>query len=1122
MGLFFPPAKAESGGTLGGFAGGGGVGGALGGADGGVGGRFEIVGELTGGLAAVVWAPDEEEVAVVTGAGRLLTMTSDWQVLMEVPLEQREPHATAAEGLSANQQLPPGTYGPGEVSLSWRGDGKFFVYHRCNYKWYLKHERRTNKTHPNLSPPSLRLLPSFLWHPESPSSALAFSPLGIISAVDFIWTAGALAPGNPTVAVIDGQDLRISSLLLHGGNGGAGGGGNGGGGGGRGGLLPPPYCHKVETFPAAVVAVAGAELAGGGVAGFDWWEENSNAVGVESGTEGCGAVQKGKKGGVEIVGAVLSNGDVGVVVRPEGCEWVDEDEEEEDEEEEEGEGEEEEYDGEGDFPQIKRFIATLDSNNSSTAISSTTTNSTSATGTVVTITRGDIARMHHAAWLSPNRLVGVIAATPKDGGNLEQGASGQALSEPAGSVDSVDFADLVLELELCREKGGGEGSVEGVMQRAVMSVVGMVGLKQKVVGASVALPGALPGRVSEEGTRAGVGGPAGSRKGQKGKAPSSLLSCPLWEGGAVLVAGLGRLRVGGEEVEEEREGEGEGDEEGEGEPAVVLQATRGSLESVYHRALVLRAAGLLLSQRRFRAAAELARRHRLDPNVLVDFGGWKSFAGVGVATTGAQSEMGVSGEQREQSEAASTDLHLGMVSSGAREFVRQVGERGLRHVSEVIYGLREEDVAVRGGLYAIASHPSLSSSSSSPSSPSSLPDSSSVSLAASSTPTLASVRTSILNQWAEHLFSRASEASLPEAALLFTAANNLPRALQAYRQAGQWRKALTTAARLGLPEPEVRKLAQELREELVEVGRRAEAGRLAIEYEGDLGCGIRLLVEAHCWEQAAEEAGRCGQVALLDSLIVPAAVDAARGMLTDMDETQGKITAYVRRFGAVRCKRVQMEEKLRAEREQREEVERQRRREEYGEEYGGGGMGMDEASETASMASSDVGSMASGVTGLSAYTAGSSSRVSTASGWTATSKKTSGRAARRKQQKADKGRRIRAGSPDEEQALVEHIRMLGPSSQTLEEVRHLLELLTGSGHEPLARRLQARVGALIDTHTAAVAEVEAAVKEDRMKAAAGVEGVVHSNAASDATSGVGLASATKQDVKWKWEVLEGI
>ncbi|CAI7915994.1 unnamed protein product [Closterium sp. NIES-54] len=113
-------------------------------------------------------------------------------------------------------------------------------------------------------------------------------------------------------------------------------------------------------------------------------------------------------------------------------------------------------------------------------------------------------------------------------------------------------------------------------------------------------------------------------------------------------------------------------------------------------------------------------------------------------------------------------------------------------------------------------------------------------------------------------------------------------------------------------------------------------------------------------------------------------------------------------------------------------------------------------------------------------------------------------------------------SPDEEQALVEHIRMLGPSSQTLEEVRQLLELLTGSGQEPLARRLQARVGALIATHTAAVAEVEAAIKEDKLKAGAGVEGVLSSDAARDAASRVGLASTTKQEVKWKWEVLDGI
>lgn len=53
-----------------------------------------------------------------------------------------------------------------------------------------------------------------------------------------------------------------------------------------------------------------------------------------------------------------------------------------------------------------------------------------------------------------------------------------------------------------------------------------------------------------------------------------------------------------------------------------------------------------------------------------------------------------------------------------------------------------------------------------------------------------------------------------DAAVAFTSAGALDRALDAYRTAGQWRMVFTTAARLGYSERDTRSLAAAIVEEL--------------------------------------------------------------------------------------------------------------------------------------------------------------------------------------------------------------------------------------------------------------------------------------------------------------------
>lgn len=101
--------------------------------------------------------------------------------------------------------------------------------------------------------------------------------------------------------------------------------------------------------------------------------------------------------------------------------------------------------------------------------------------------------------------------------------------------------------------------------------------------------------------------PSGTGRRQKGAGTreEDLKVRPMWERGAKLVAALGALDV-----------------------AVILQAIRGNLETIYPRGLVLGAITVALKQENFFDAMALARRHHINLNVIVDYGGWQHFCTV--------------------------------------------------------------------------------------------------------------------------------------------------------------------------------------------------------------------------------------------------------------------------------------------------------------------------------------------------------------------------------------------------------------------------------------------------------------------------------------------------------------
>lgn len=105
-------------------------------------------GSVAAGIGAFAWSPDQEVLALVTGAGDLLVMTQEFHVLSEQPAEplrpgdgelqpvsvgwgRRETQFQGRAGKLSSQHPESGgastLFDDGLPRISWRGDGEYFV-----------------------------------------------------------------------------------------------------------------------------------------------------------------------------------------------------------------------------------------------------------------------------------------------------------------------------------------------------------------------------------------------------------------------------------------------------------------------------------------------------------------------------------------------------------------------------------------------------------------------------------------------------------------------------------------------------------------------------------------------------------------------------------------------------------------------------------------------------------------------------------------------------------------------------------------------------------------------------------------------------------------------------------
>ncbi|XP_016493940.1 elongator complex protein 1 isoform X2 [Nicotiana tabacum] len=301
-------------------------------------------------------------------------------------------------------------------------------------------------------------------------------------------------------------------------------------------------------------------------------------------------------------------------------------------------------------------------------------------------------------------------------------------------------------------------------------------------------------------------------------------------------------------------------------------------------------------------------------------------------------------------------------------------------------------------------------------------------------------RNQVLEAWGDHLSSRKC---FEDAATTYLCCSCLDKALKAYRECGNWGGVLTVAGLIKLGKEEVLQLAHELCEELQALGKPGDAAKIALDYCADVNAGTCFLVSAREWEEALRTAFLHRRDDLVQE-VRTASLECASSLVGEYEEGLEKVGKYLTRYLAVRQRRLLLAAKLQSDERSINELDD------------------DTASETSSNFS-----------GMSAYTLG------TRKGSAASIKSSASTKARDMRRQRNRGK-IRAGSPGEEIALVEHLTGMSLTTGAKRELKSLLICLVMLGKEDIARKLQHVATNFQLSQMAAVKLADEAMPNDRI------------------------------------------
>jgi elongator complex protein 1 len=299
-------------------------------------------------------------------------------------------------------------------------------------------------------------------------------------------------------------------------------------------------------------------------------------------------------------------------------------------------------------------------------------------------------------------------------------------------------------------------------------------------------------------------------------------------------------------------------------------------------------------------------------------------------------------------------------------------------------------------------------------------------------------RRRVIESYGDHL---SEVKSYEDAATNYLCCLNYEKALKAYRSCGNWSGVMTVGGLIKLGKDEITLLANELCEELQALGKPGEAAKIALDYCGDVNLAINLLISARSWEEGLRVCFMNRRDDLVKE-VKSGALECAGTMFSEFNEGLEKVGKYWARYLAVRQRRLLLAAKIQADDRSVNEFD----------------------DDTVSEASSNF-------SGMSAYTTGTR-RGSSASTRSTTSSKARGS---RRQKKAGK---IRAGSPGEELALVDHLKGMSLTIGGKRELKSLIISLVMLGNDDMARKLQRLAENFQLSQIAAVKLAEHAMSSD--------------------------------------------
>ncbi|CAJ1977705.1 unnamed protein product [Sphenostylis stenocarpa] len=271
-----------------------------------------------------------------------------------------------------------------------------------------------------------------------------------------------------------------------------------------------------------------------------------------------------------------------------------------------------------------------------------------------------------------------------------------------------------------------------------------------------------------------------------------------------------------------------------------------------------------------------------------------------------------------------------------------------------------------------------------------------------------------LEAWGDYL---SDEKCFEDAATIYLSCFNLDKAMKSYRAINNWSGVLTVAGLLNMGKEEMLCIAGELCEELQALGKPGEAAKIALEYCGDVNTGVNLLITAREWEEALRVVFMHRRDDLIET-VKNASLECASTLTSEYEEGLEKVGKYLARYLAVRQRRLLLAAKLQSEERAASDLE-------------------DDAASEAS----------SNFSGMSAYTTGTRKSSAASFSSAVTSK---ARDARRQKKRG----KIRPGSPDEEMALVEHLKGMSLTVEARRELKSLLVSLMMFGECETCRKLQ--------------------------------------------------------------------